>query len=199
MADDKNGREKKADDADNRQREREIETELARGGESEPPIVPADLDYIENELTDLEYPVTGTDVVTTMGGREIESTEWTYRIRDLIPDTDVDTFAAPTEIRERIERPTVATAMKQIVEASETLQHASLRESQRNDYQKTLQELAAIDADDDDEGIRVISEWIVERIREKETLPDSRAVRRKAAEYCRANDYDIRIDEWLGI
>jgi hypothetical protein len=199
MADDKNARDKQARDEDNRQRERAIETALARGGESEPPIVPADLDYIENELTDLEYPVTGTDVVTTVGDREIESTEWTYKIRDLVPDTDTETYAAPTEIRERIEQPTVATAMKQIVEASESLQHASLRESQGNAYQKTLQELAAIDADDDDEGIRIVGDWIVDQIHEKETLPDSRAVRRKAAKYCRANDYEIRIDEWLGI
>lgn len=199
MADNKRGRDKKAHDVEKRRREHDAATELERSDEPEPPIASADLDYIEQELSDLEYPVTGTDVVTAVGGREIESVEWSYKIRDLLPDTDVDTFAAPTEIRERITRPTVATSMKQIVEASESLQHTSLRGSQRNAYEKTLRELAAIDADDDDEGVRTVSDWIVERIRDNEKLPGSRDVRRQAANYCRENGYEVRSDDWLGI
>lgn len=58
---------------------------------------------------------------------------------------------------------------------------------QRDAYVKTFAELEAIDADDDDEGIRAIADWIVERIREKETLPGSRDVRREAAKFCRSN------------
>lgn len=199
MADNKRGREKQAHEAENRQREREIATAVARGDEPEPPIATADLDYIEEELTTLEFPVTATEVVTKLGDREIESPEWTYTIRDLVPDTDQETFAAPTEIRERIERPTVATTMKEIVEASETLAHADLRGSQRNAYQKTLRELAAFDPNDYDEGIHVVGEWIVHRIHENEKLPGSRDVRRRAAKYCRENGYEIRNDDWLGV
>jgi len=61
----------------------------------------------------------------------------------------------------------------------------------------TFQELEAVDADD--EEIRTISDWVVEQIREKERLLSSRAVRRQAAKFCRANGYQVRDDEWLGI
>ncbi|MGM0398958.1 MAG: hypothetical protein ACQEQY_08185, partial [Halobacteriota archaeon] len=99
----------------------------------------------------------------------------------------------------QVQRPTVAAAMKRVVEASQTLPNTDFRWTQRKAYEKTFEELEAIDADDDDEGIRVIADWIVERIHEKETLPTSRAVRREAAKFCRSNGYQVRNDEWLGI
>ena len=89
--------------------------------------------------------------------------------------------------------------MKRVVEASETLPNTEFSWSQRKAYEYTFQELEAIDGDDDDEGILAISNWIVERIREKGALPPSRAVRREAMKFCRANGYQIRNDEWLGI
>jgi len=88
--------------------------------------------------------------------------------------------------------------MKRIVEASAQIQNVNFRPSQRDAYERTLQELKAIDADDD-EGVTVISEWIIARIREKDKLPGSRAVRREAAKFCRKNGYTVRNDEWLGI
>ena len=199
MADDKRGRDKQAQDADRRQRERDVVAQLERGDETEPPVERGELDEFEAELESLAFPATGAEVVSAVGDREIESTEGVYTVEELVPATDEETFDSPDTVVVRVQRPTVAAAMKRIVEANETVQHVDLGESQREAYEKTLRALKAIDADDDDEGVRAITDWIVERIREKEKLPGSRAVRREGAKFCRANGYPIRNDEWLGV
>ncbi|AQL41284.1 hypothetical protein BV210_00510 [Halorientalis sp. IM1011] len=199
MADDKTGREDQAQNADRRQRVRAIKEELERRDEPEPPVDPSELAYFETELDRVEFPATADDVVATVGDSEIEASDGTYAVEELLPATDVETFESSAEVRERVERPNVAATMKRIVEASESLPREELSGSQWDAYQKTLRELAAIDADDDDEGVRVIEEWILDRIDEKEKLPGSRAVRREAAKFCRAEGYEIRNDEWLGV
>lgn len=199
MADNKKGRDKKAHDEERRQREREIATELERGEQPEPPIDPSELGVLEEELEPLEFPVTGAELIAAVGNHEIESADEAYTIEELVPDTDAETFESPAAVRVRVQRPTVAAAMKRVLEASETVSDADLGGSQRDAYEKTFRELEAIDADDDDEGIQVISDWIIERIHETKTLPGSRAVRRQAATFCRANGYRVRNDEWLGI
>ncbi|ELZ16118.1 hypothetical protein C477_16530 [Haloterrigena salina JCM 13891] len=199
MADDKRGRDKQAHDAERRQREREIATELERGDEIEPPVEAEELADFEAELEELTFPATGIEVAAAIGDREIESVEGSYSIEDLVPETDEETFDSPAAVRVQVQRPTVAAAMKRVVEASGTLRNTDFSWTQRKAYEKTFQELKAIDADDDDEGIRAIGDWIVERLRDDETLPTSRAVRREAAKFCRANGYQIRNDEWLGI
>jgi hypothetical protein len=199
MADDKSGRDKQADDAERRQREREIATELERGDEREPPVGAAELADLEAALEELTFPATGAEIVAAIGRREIESVEGSYRIEELVPETDEETFDSPAAVRVQVQRPTVAAGMKRIVEASRTLRSTDFGWTQRKAYEKTLDELEAIDAADDDEGVRAISDWIVERIRDEETLPTSRAVRREAAKFCRTNGYEVRNDEWLGI
>ncbi|MFD1586270.1 hypothetical protein ACFR9U_04705 [Halorientalis brevis] len=199
MADDKRGRDKQAQDAERRQQEREVATELERGDEREPPFVAEELADFEAELEELTFPATGTELVTAIGDREIESVEGSYSIEELVPETDEETFDSPAAVGVQVQRPTVAAAMKRVVEASTTLRNTDFSWSQRRAYEKTFQELKAIDADDDDEGIQAISDWIVERIGDNERLPTSRAVRREAAKFCRANGYQVRNDEWLGI
>lgn len=199
MADNKKGRDKQADDAERRRRERDLAAELERGDEAEPPVEAGVLAELETELDSLEFPATGTEVVAAVGDSEVESVDGTYALEELIPDAEEETFDSPGALRVRVQRPTVAAAMKRVVEASQTLPNTEFRGSQRDAYEKTFQELKTIDADDDDEGIRAISDWIVERIREKEKLPGSRAVRRQAAKFCRENGYQVRNDEWLGI
>ena len=199
MADDKRGRDKQAHNAERRQQEREIATELERGDEIEPPVEAEELADFEAELDELTFPSTGIEVVEAIGDREIESVEGSYSIEELVPETDEETFDSPAAVLVQVQRPTVAAAMKQVVEASKTLRNTDFSSTQRKAYEKTFQELKALDADDDDEGIQVISDWIVERVRDKETLPTSRAVRREAAKFCRANGYQVRNDEWLGI
>lgn len=199
MADDKQGRDKQADDDERRQRERDVAAELERWAETEPPVDEGELGGLETDLESLEFPATGADVVAAVGDREITSDDRTYTVEELIPDTDEETYDAPAAVRVRVKRPTVAAAMKRILEASERLQNADLRGSQREAYEKTLLELEAVDADDDDEGIQAITDWVVAQIREEGRLPGSRAVRRRAAAFCRANGYQVRNDEWLGI
>jgi len=199
MADDKRGRDKQAHDAEKRQQQREMATERERADEIEPPVEAEELADLEAELEELTFPTTGNEVVAAIGDREMESVEGSYSIGELVPETDEETFDSPVAIRVQVQRPTVAAAMKRVVEASKTLRNTEFSWTQRKAYEKTFQELKAIDADDDDEGIRAISDWIVERIRDKETLPTSRAVRREAAKFCRTNGYEVRNDEWLGI
>ncbi|WP_435072931.1 hypothetical protein [Halorubrum sp. HHNYT27] len=199
MADNKNGRDKQAHDEERRQREREIAAEVERGDETEPPVDTADLAYFETALDALSFPATGSEIVSTVGDHEIESTVGTYAVADLVPDVDRETFGSPAAVRVRIQRPTIAVAMRRIVEASAPLPDEELSESQRDAYERTFRTLEAIDGDDENEGIRVVADWIVEQIREKEAIPGSRDVRRRAAKFCRSNGYEIRDDEWLGV
>ncbi|WP_313694440.1 hypothetical protein [Halorarum halobium] len=199
MADDKRGRDKQARDAERRQRERAIAAELERGDETEPPTDESALDEFEAELDSLAFPATGAEVVAAVGDRQVESVGGTYAVEELVPDTAEERFDSPAAVRVRVRRPTIAAAMKRVVEASETLPNEELGRSRREAYEKTLRELKAIDADDEDEGISAITDWIVERIRDEEALPGSRAVRRQAAKFCRANGYEVRNDDWIGV
>lgn len=205
MADDKSGRDKQAHDEANRQRAREVKAELERGDEPEPPAQPAPsvepetLTELERDLEALEFPATGADIVAAVGDREIAAAEGTYAVADLVPDTTEETFDAPDAVRVQVERPTVASAMKRIVEAIGTLQNPEFRPSQRDAYVKTFEELRAIGVDDEDEGIAAVADWVVEQILEKGKIPGSRDVRRQAASFCRANGFRVRNDEWLGI
>ena len=199
MADDKRGRDKQARDAERRQQARDLATELERREETEPPIDDAELDEFEGELDRLEFPATGAEVVAVVGDREVDSLEGTFPVAELVPDTDEVIFEAPAAVRARVQRPTVAAAMKRILEAADTYPKADLDTSQREAYEKTVRELKAIDADDEDEGVRYITDWIVEKVHDKEQLPGSRAVRREAAKFCRQNGYQVRNDDWLGI
>jgi len=199
MADDKHGREAQARNAENRQREREIAAELQRGDEPEPPVEAATLAALEPELESLSFPATADTVVGAVGDRELDAAGQTYTIEQLLPNTTAERFESPASVRKRIQRPTVAAAMKRIVEATENLQSAEFGTSQRDAYEKTLLELKAIDADDDDESIGVIADWIVSQIKENGDLPGSRAVRRQAASFCRKNGYEISTNDWLGV
>lgn len=72
------------------------------------------------------------------------------------------------------------------------------REAQYEAYEKTLQALEDVTPEDDDEGITVVTEWIIERMRSTGERPSSRAVRRRAREFCRKNGYEVGDDDWLG-
>lgn len=198
MADDKNGREEQAADQQRRQRERAIQAELERMDEPEPPVDTSELAYFETELEALSFPATGAAVVDALGDRELDAVEDSYTVAELVPDTETEAFESPAALRVRVQRPTVARAMKRMVEASDTRPGEKLHGSQWEAYEQTFRALAAVTPDDEDEGIEVVADWIVERIEEKGKLPGSRTVRKRAAEYCRSNGYSIRDDEWLG-
>ena len=199
MADDKDGRDKQARDADNRQRQRDVAAELERGDESEPDIDAADLGEVEAELESLEFPATGAEIIAAIGDRDIGPADERYTVEQLVPKTEEVVFESPDRVRVRIQRPTVAAAMKRIVELSETLPNEELSGSQHDTYEKTFLELKRLSPDDDDEEIGLVRDWIVDRIRDKEKLPTSRQVRRQAAKVSRQNGHQIRKDDWLGI
>jgi hypothetical protein len=198
MADDKSGRDKQADDLDKRQRQRDLAEALERGDETEPEVEAEDLKDIEKAFEAVEFPATGSEVVHAVGTQTVEAPDGTYAVENLIPETEAVVFEKPAAVRVRIQRPTIAAAMKRVLEAADAVRNVEVERSQREAYEKTFRALRAIDADDDDEGIEVVTDWIVERIRTKEKLPNSRRVRKRAAEFCRANGYPIRDDEWLG-
>ena len=199
MADNKRGRDDQADNADRRQRERDVLAQLERSDETEPPVDPSELEFLSTDLDAVTVPATGADVVAAIGDRTIASAVGTERVADLLPETDTETFDAPEAVQLRVQRPTIARAMKRVVEAHATIATDRLRNSQREAYERTFRELRDIDAVDDDEAIGTIADWIVDRIEENGKLPDSRDVRRQAAKVCRASGYQVRNDEWLGI
>lgn len=71
MADNKNGREKKVQNADRRQWECDVAGEPARGDDPEPPVDATDLAEFKVELESLRFPVPGADLVAAVGDREI--------------------------------------------------------------------------------------------------------------------------------
>ncbi|MDZ7746129.1 MAG: hypothetical protein U5K28_06315 [Halobacteriales archaeon] len=149
-------------------------------------------------LSTVAFPASATDIVAAVGTHELDAEGSQYTVKELLPDADEVVFESPVAVRMRVERPTVAVAMKRVVEASKALSNVEFGQSQRDAYEKTFRELEIIDGDDDNEGITVISDWLVDQIHEKQTLPGSRTVRRRAAKFCRANGYQTRDDEWLG-
>jgi len=199
MADDKRGREKQSDDAERRQRERDINTARERGDEPEPPLDDETLADVEIRLQGVSFPATGAEVVAAAGELSVDTGDGDRPVAALVPDTESERFDTVADVRRHVERPTVAAAMKRVLEAADRVQHAELGGSQRDAYEKTFRELAAVDTLDEDEGVGVVTEWIVDRITEKGKLPGSRDVRRQAAKVCRASGYEIRNDEWLGV
>ncbi|MFB6140605.1 MAG: hypothetical protein ABEJ26_09250 [Halosimplex sp.] len=199
MPDDRAGREEQARDRENRQRRREVLEELERSDESEPPVDDAELDALDVELDSVEFPATGLELVEAVGYQEVESAAGTHELAELLPRTDRERYESASAVRVRVRRPRIATAMKRIVEAADEFQSAELGTSQYEAYERTLRALKAIEEDDEDEGIEVLTDWIVEYIREEERTPGSRDVRRRAAEFCRSNGYEVGSDEWLGV
>ncbi len=173
--------------------------ELERGDEAEPPVEEGALDDLDAELETVEFPATGLELVEAVGYHEVEAGDETYDLAELLPRSEREAYDSPEAVRARVRRPTVAAAMRRIVEAADELGGVEFGSSQREGYERTFRELQAIDAVDDDEGIPVVADWVVERIREKEKLPGSRDVRRRAAKFCRSNGYEVRNDEWLGV
>lgn len=199
MADNKSGRDKQAQDERKRQQERDMLEQRERADETEPPVDPATLDEFERELAGIEFPATADEIVATIGDWKIEVEDSRYTVDELLPDTEAETLADPETVRLRVQRPTIAKAMTQVLEAGRDLPDGEIHGSQRDAYEKTFRALKQIDADDDDEGITAIKDWILAHIEENEKLPGSRAVRREGAKFCRENEYQVRNDEWLGI
>jgi hypothetical protein len=167
--------------------------------ETEPPVAADALEDLETELDDIDFPATGAEVVAAVGDETFASDEGLVGVAELLPETAAETFAAPADVLARVQRPTIAGAMKRVIEANAAVSNDHLDDSRRKAYEKTFRALKAIDADDEDEGVRVVTDWIVEQTRENEQPPGSRSVRREGARFCRTHGYEIRDDDWLGV
>lgn len=92
----------------------------------------------------------------------------------------------------------VTTAMRRIADADEaTVLDSADREQQHEMYRKTLSALVDIDADDENEGVLVVTEWIIDQVEETGKRPSSKAVRRRALKFCEHNGYELPDDSWL--
>lgn len=195
MADDKEGREDQAQREEQRQRRREVEEALERGDEPEPPVAePLATDALEP----VSFPATAADVVAAAGDRTVHADDGDHAVADLLAEADAETFESPDAVVERVARPTVAAAMKRVVEAGTELADPHTQGSQYEAYERTFRALRAVDAVDDDAVIDEVADWLADRIAEKGKLPGSRQVRRQAAKVVRAHGYEVRNDEWLG-
>jgi len=206
MADTKDGREEQAHHAERRQRERELAEALARGEEPEPePDLEAvdgnDLAGVESELDELSFPATGEEVVERVGDRELATANRTYTVADLVSDSGLVRFDSPAAIRARLARPEVAAALRRITEAVGTVEALSDRDidERLEAYERTFREIVALAPEDYEDAVQVVTEWILDVVRGDERVPSSRAVRRRAAVYCRANGYEVPDDNWLSV
>lgn len=195
MADDKEGREDQAQREEQRQRRRAVEEALERGDEPEPPV---EEPLAADALEPVSFPATAAEIVAAAGDRTVRAGDAEYAVADLLPAADTERFPDPDDVFERVARPTVAAAMKRVVEAGEDLADPHTQPSQYEAYEQTFRALRAVDAVDDDAVIDEVADWLVERIDEKGKLPGSRQVRREAAKVVRSHGYEIRTDEWLG-
>ncbi|WP_318568776.1 hypothetical protein [Salinigranum marinum] len=73
------------------------------------------------------------------------------------------------------------------------------RDQQHKVYEKTFRALEDVAPDDDDEGVTVVADWIVEEIRTTGKRPTSKSVRRRARAYCEHNGYEVSNNDWLGV
>jgi hypothetical protein len=196
MADDKQGREDQARAADRRRQGRDIAEALERRDETEPPIPDAELGDLEAALQSVEFPATADEIVEATDGAAVETPVGTFEVAELLPE---DRYRSRAAVRARLQRPAISTALRRIHEATVEAGGVELSGSRRETYEKTLRALASIDATDRDEGVEVVTDWILERLAETGDLPSSRSVRREAANFCRSNGYTVANDDWLGI
>lgn len=192
MGDTRDGRDEQSRNRDRRDIERSVREELARWHEVEPP------DDVVAALDAVAYPADTEDVAAAVQGFEVAVGD------DAVPVAEVVQLAAPVrfrsarEARQTVERPSVAAALRRIEAACQRWDHRDAFRERRAAYEKTLQALEDIDGDDDNEGITVIAAWIVGELAEKDKLPRSRRLRKRAAAFCRDNGYEVRDDDWLG-
>ncbi|WP_336023199.1 hypothetical protein [Halobellus salinisoli] len=93
----------------------------------------------------------------------------------------------------------IDTAIDRIAEAeSEANVRDDDREQQYEVYEKTFRALEDVTPDDNDEGIAVVTDWIIERIQATRQRPSSRTVRQRARQYCQENGYGVSDNDWLG-
>lgn len=105
MADTKKGRDKQADDAERRQREREIEEARTRADEAEPPrdTPGKKLGDLDEALENHAYPTTTDELIDAYGDRRVQTQDGWKSIDDLLAPIDDETFDSADAVRNRIQ------------------------------------------------------------------------------------------------
>ncbi len=77
-----------------------------------------------------------------------------------------------------------------------TIRAAKRKEgSRRKAYEKGIKEVNAIAGRD---AARELTDWIIQEIADKQTLPTARRVRKRGARICRDHGEEISTGSWLG-
>lgn len=106
MADNKKGRDKQARDAENRQREREIEESRERADEAEPAHdeLGERLGDLDDALKTHDYPTTTEELIEAYGDREVETQGGLKSIDEVLASIDNETYDSADDVRNRIQR-----------------------------------------------------------------------------------------------
>lgn len=108
MADDKRGRDEKADNEERRQRERELKEARTRADEEEPARGDADADAderlgdLDEALETHDYPTTTTELVAAYGDDDVETRGGTASLEEVLADTENRTYDSAADVRSRI-------------------------------------------------------------------------------------------------
>ena len=104
MADDKQGRDKQAHDAERRQRERELEEARDRADEPEPiGDEPGErLGDLSDALKDHDYPTTTDELIQAYGDYEVETQGGYTSIDEVLAPIDNETYDSADDVRNRI-------------------------------------------------------------------------------------------------
>ncbi|WP_330633342.1 DUF5789 family protein [Halocatena halophila] len=104
MADDKQGRDEKADNEKRRQRERMQEEARTRADEEEPVRVDSgeQLGDLDGALETHNYPTTTDELVEAYGGYEIETQGGTKSLNKVLAGTDNQQYDSPMDVRQRL-------------------------------------------------------------------------------------------------
>jgi hypothetical protein len=105
MADNKNTRDKQADDEERRQRERELQE--ARGRADEPEPINAEpteqLGDIDEELEKHNYPTTTDELIRAHGDREVETQNGSKSIEEVLAPISNESYESADDVRNRIQ------------------------------------------------------------------------------------------------
>ena len=104
MADDKQGREKQADDEERQQRKREIEEARTRADEPEPMRDdPGErLGDLDEALENHVYPTTTDELVERYGDYRIETQSGEESLEGVLASTDNQTYDSANDVRSRV-------------------------------------------------------------------------------------------------
>ncbi|WP_411968422.1 hypothetical protein [Haloferax sp. YSSS75] len=105
MADNKQGRDKQADDEKRRQRERELEEARNRADEAEPMRDdPGEkLGDLDEALGTHDYPTTTDELVEAYGDYELETQSGHKSLAEVLAPTDNQTYSSADDVRSRIQ------------------------------------------------------------------------------------------------